>query len=208
MTAAAMPARPMWSSARPAGFVPPSTSTTLGAGPGLHHPGRRHLDDQAGCSVSSAGDVNGDGFDDLIVGAPYGDDGGSDAGEAYVVFGKAGGLRHHRSRAACRGRSRLHHPGRCAGDQAGCSVSAAGDVNGDGFDDLIVGAPFGDDGGDDAGEAYVVFGKASGFATIDLDAHWLPTAAASSSRAMRPIDQCGHRASPRRATSTATASTT
>ena len=45
--------------------------------------------DRAGRSVSSAGDVNGDGFDDLIVGAPYGDNGGSDAGEAYVVYGGA-----------------------------------------------------------------------------------------------------------------------
>ena len=53
--------------------------------------------------------------------------------------------------------------GDAAGDLAGFSVSAAGDVNGDGFDDLIVGARGGDDGGTDAGEAYVVFGSASGF---------------------------------------------
>ena len=54
-----------------------------------------------------------------------------------------------------------------AGDQTGWSVSSAGDVNGDGFDDLIVGARLGDDGGSDAGEAYVVFGTASGFGTVD-----------------------------------------
>lgn len=47
--------------------------------------------DSAGVAVSSAGDVNGDGFDDLIVGAPRGDDGGSSAGEAYVVYGGATG---------------------------------------------------------------------------------------------------------------------
>ncbi|MCP4307776.1 MAG: hypothetical protein GY788_23465, partial [bacterium] len=47
--------------------------------------------DRAGRSVSSAGDVNGDGFDDLIVGAPYGDDGGAGAGEAYVLLGGAFG---------------------------------------------------------------------------------------------------------------------
>src|SRR5690606_41755456 len=47
--------------------------------------------DQLGYSVSSAGDVNGDGIDDIIVGARQGDDGGSNAGEAYVIFGKAGG---------------------------------------------------------------------------------------------------------------------
>jgi len=49
--------------------------------------------DQAGVSVSSAGDVNGDGIDDVIVGAPSGDDGGNYAGEAYVIFGQAGAAR-------------------------------------------------------------------------------------------------------------------
>src|SRR5688500_16997972 len=58
--------------------------------------------------------------------------------------------------------------GDAAGDTAGRSVSSAGDVNGDGFDDLIVGAPYGDNGGDTAGEAYVIFGKAGAFGTIDL----------------------------------------
>ena len=51
-------------------------------------------DDRAGGSVSSAGDVNGDGFDDLIVGAPFGDDGGLDAGEAYVRVRQGRELRH------------------------------------------------------------------------------------------------------------------
>ena len=60
--------------------------------------------------------------------------------------------------------------GDAADDQAGRSVSSAGDVNGDGFDDLIVGAPDGDDGGSNAGEAYVVFGKASGFGTVTASA--------------------------------------
>ena len=51
------------------------------------------IDDHSGFAVSSAGDINGDGFDDLIVGAYLADGaGGADYGESYVVFGKAGGF--------------------------------------------------------------------------------------------------------------------
>ena len=64
--------------------------------------------------------------------------------------------------------------GRDANDAFGGSVAAAGDINGDGFDDLIIGAVRGDTGGNirfDAGEAYIVFGKADGFgASVDLAA--------------------------------------
>ncbi|MCP4306135.1 MAG: hypothetical protein GY788_14900, partial [bacterium] len=126
--------------------------------------------DRAGFSVSSAGDVNGDGFDDLIVGASYGDDGGGTAGEAYVVFGTDAGFgtpdvasRQVIDLTGLTAAEGFIIQGDSGDDEAGSSVSSAGDVNGDGFDDLIVGAPGGDDGGDDAGEAYVVFGSGSGF---------------------------------------------
>ena len=108
--------------------------------------------------VSFAGDVNGDGFDDLIVGAPFGDDGGTYAGEAYVVFGTDSGFGTNvggrqvidlTTLSAAQG---FIIQGDRAGDYAGGSVSSAGDVNGDGFDDLIVGAPSGEDGGSLAGE--------------------------------------------------------
>ena len=114
--------------------------------------------------MSSAGDFNGDGFDDLIIGAPYGDD----AGEAYVVFGTGSGFGTNVSGRQVVDLSNLTAAqgfiiqGDLMGDSAGVSVSSAGDVNGDGFDDLIVGAPFGDDGGNLAGEAYVLFGGALG----------------------------------------------
>ncbi|HKR25247.1 MAG TPA: hypothetical protein VJS15_08315, partial [Allosphingosinicella sp.] len=122
--------------------------------------------DRTGYSVASAGDVNGDGFDDIIVGAISGNSGGYSSGEAYVIFGKASGFGN--IDLSSLGAAGFLIQGDSAGDLAGVSVASAGDVNGDGFDDIIVGARGGDDGGSGAGEAYVVFGKASGFGTVDL----------------------------------------
>ncbi len=121
--------------------------------------------DTAGRSVSSAGDINNDGFADVIVGAPFADGGGTDSGESYVVFGSAGGF----GAPDASGRSVLDLTtlsasdglvllGDAAGDLFGISRTSGGDIDGDGFDDFIVGAPLGDDGGRDAGEAYVLFG--------------------------------------------------
>jgi hypothetical protein len=117
-------------------------------------------DDRAGRSVSSAGDVNGDGIADLIIGAPYGDDGGGTAGEAYVIFGKAGATRASLDLTGLLATDGFIIQGDTAGDLAGFSVSSAGDINGDGIADLIVGAAGGDNGGGNAGEAYVIYGKA------------------------------------------------
>ena len=125
--------------------------------------------DYAGLSVSGAGDVNGDGYADLLVGAPFGDDGGDDAGEAYLVFGSADSSGRRvvdlTNLAVADGFIIQGDKGGYldeAGDNAGISVSGAGDVNGDGYADLLVGANYGDDGGRNAGEAYLVFGKAAG----------------------------------------------
>ena len=91
---------------------------------------------------------------------PLGDDGGFDAGEAYVIFGRAGGgfTVDLTNLAASDG---FIIQGDASEDMAGWAVSAAGDVNGDGFADLIVGARGSDRGGDSAGQAYVIFGKAT-----------------------------------------------
>ncbi|MFM2330254.1 MAG: hypothetical protein RLZZ494_2357, partial [Pseudomonadota bacterium] len=121
--------------------------------------------DFSGSSVSSAGDVNGDGLDDLIVGAGGADpSGNSSAGQSYVVFGKSDGSVVDVS-ALTAGTSTAGFVinGQSADDLSGYSVSSAGDVNGDGLDDLIVGAYRASvSGNTQAGQSYVVFGKSDG----------------------------------------------
>ena len=127
--------------------------------------------DNSGLSVASAGDVNGDGIEDLIVGASGADPGGNgDAGESYIVFGTDAGFAANVDLAALDGSNGVRLEGIDAYDNSGLSVAGAGDVNGDGIDDLIVGARGADpDGQFDAGESFVVFGTSAGFASsLDL----------------------------------------
>ena len=111
--------------------------------------------DLAGRSVSSAGDVDGDGLDDLLIGAIGNDDGGSAAGKTYLFFGStvvaAGTFNLSLADAAFVGEN--------AGDTSGCSVSSAGDVDGDGKDDLLVGAYNNSDGGGSGGKTYLFLGS-------------------------------------------------
>ncbi len=119
-------------------------------------------DDFSGWSVSTAGDVNGDGFADLLIGAPGANPHGSDSGASYVVFGKAIGFGANLNLSSLNGTNGFQLSGVAAYDQSGWSVSSAGDVNGDGFADLLVGAPFADPNGNDSGASYVVFGFNTG----------------------------------------------
>ena len=140
--------------------------------------------DRSGFSVSSAGDINGDGFDDLLIGAPFGDGPGNTrdaAGDSYVVFGKASGFAAEIDLAAvAAGNGGFVIHGQDADDRSGRSVSGAGDVNGDGFADLIIGAYRGDGAGntrDLAGDSYVLFGSATIGGSVNHVTH-LGTAAA------------------------------
>src|SRR4028119_1424130 len=119
--------------------------------------------DFSGFSVSSAGDVNGDGIDDLIIGAKYADPNGiTNAGQSYVVFGSNSGFGAGLNLSTLNGSNGFAINGIAAGDSSGNSVSSAGDVNGDGFDDVIIGAISADPNGiNRAGQSYVLFGQAS-----------------------------------------------
>jgi hypothetical protein len=112
-------------------------------------------------SVSTAGDVNGDGYADVIVGALYYTNGESNEGRAWVHLGSATGLSATAAWSA-------------EGDQInasfGRSVSAAGDVNGDGYADVVVGAFAYDNGQNDEGRAYVYHGSPAGLSTT---ANWI-----------------------------------
>lgn len=114
--------------------------------------------DQFGVSVSSAGDVNNDGFADLLVGTGAFDAGGgihSNFGRAYVYSGANGALLHV-------------FTGETAGDRIGRAVSGAGDVNGDGYADLVVSSTGSDAGGPEFGAVFV-------YSLADQDSDFIPT---------------------------------
>ena len=123
-----------------------------------------------GYSISAAGDVNGDGFDDIIIGAYSTDGNGNlDAGRSYVYFGKAGGFSALFSLSTLDGSNGFLIDGIDAGDYSGAAVNAAGDVNGDGFDDIIIGAHHADPGGgSNIGESYIVFGVKETVSLLNL----------------------------------------
>ncbi|MCP4571198.1 MAG: hypothetical protein GY838_02490 [bacterium] len=109
-----------------------------------------------GCSVAGAGDVNGDGYADVVVGAPLYDNGTANEGMIFVYHGSDDGLSgnpawtHDTNKEDCR---------------YGWSVDTAGDVNGDGYSDVIVGAPYYDHPDDREGLAFIYTGSASGMST-------------------------------------------
>jgi MYXO-CTERM domain-containing protein len=106
---------------------------------------------QFGESVAGAGDVNGDGFSDVIIGAPFNPNGEATEGTASVYLGSGTGLAANPA---------LLLDSDQAASSFGISVAGAGDINGDGYDDMIVGATRFDNGTTDEGRAFVFEGAA------------------------------------------------
>jgi hypothetical protein len=131
-----------------------------------------------GYSVSGAGDTDGDGFDDLVVGAPYHGYGASFTGLARVFSGRDGSVL-------------FTSYGDSLADQLGHAVSEAGDVDDDGFDDIIVGAPGDDVQGDASGSARVISGV-NGAVIHTFNGLWEDDQLGRSVGSVGDVDQDGH----------------
>ncbi len=121
--------------------------------------------DNSGSSLTYAGDVNGDGYDDFLIGAHSNDDSGENAGKCYLVFGKSQGWQMDQSLA----QADVSFTGEAANDNAGISVSTAGDVNGDGYDDFLIAAHTNDESGENAGKCYLFFGRQKWHTSYNLE---------------------------------------
>jgi hypothetical protein len=117
-----------------------------------------NADDNAGYSISTAGDVDNDGLDDILVGAYGNDDGGSYAGKTYLILGSSLVNNNTINLAD----ADYSFTGENASDESGISVSTAGDVDNDGLDDILIGARWNSDAGDSAGKSYIFLGSSLG----------------------------------------------
>jgi hypothetical protein len=126
-----------------------------------------NADDWSGSSVASAGDVNGDGYDDFLIGALWNAQGGFGAGQTYLMLGDASapwGMGFSLSGADA------SFIGEDSFDNSGSSVASAGDVNGDGYDDFLIGAPGDEEGGaPSAGQTYLILGRQAADWGMDFD---------------------------------------
>jgi len=157
---------------RRSGFAAAINLSSLNGPTGFHLDGAA-VDDFSGAAVAAAGDVNGDGIDDILIGSPGTDNAADGSGSSYVVFGRTIGFPAAFDLNSVNGTNGFRLNGETAFDASGSDVSAAGDVNGDGLGDFLIGALSADSNGQDSGSTYVVFGRSSSFPAVlnlrDLD---------------------------------------
>jgi hypothetical protein len=109
--------------------------------------------------VGAAGDVNGDGYDDLVVGAPSSDIGSANLGAVYIFYGSASGVQTSTTNV-------ISNPGGDASAFFGEAVYGVGDVNGDGFKDIMVAARSSDVSGANLGSVFIFYGSATGVQSL------------------------------------------
>ncbi|MHA2232539.1 MAG: hypothetical protein ACXAB4_08600 [Candidatus Hodarchaeales archaeon] len=108
--------------------------------------------------VAGVGDVNNDLYDDFIIGAMSNDEGGPDAGQTYLILGRPTS---HWKMDISLSQTNASFIGEAPGDRSGLFWPGSGDIDGDGYDDFLIGAKFNDDGGNNAGKAYVILGRST-----------------------------------------------
>jgi hypothetical protein len=122
--------------------------------------------DQFGFNIANLGDADGDGLDDVAISAPYGDDGSNNGGDI-LLFSAADLLA-----ATPVTEDTTVFYGMQVGEYAGMGLVAAGDFNGDGLDDMLIGSPYYDVSDSEEGAAYIVLGSSVGWESTALsDAH-------------------------------------
>jgi len=123
-------------------------------------------EDVSGWAVAGVGDVNNDGYDDIIIGATSNNEGGENAGKTYLIFGRSTALWQMDINLS---EADVSFIGEDSHDNSGFAVAGAGDVNNDGYDDIVIGASGDEEGGNDAGQTYLILGRPTNQWQIDID---------------------------------------